>query len=78
MMKVSIYESLSALNRGMEQFLENLQVLKESGIIASEFADRSRLAAEQIRAEINHRTALSLTETEQQDAARFEKLRRGH
>ena len=74
-MKSAIYDSLSALNRSMEQFLDSLRTLQELDIVAPDFAESRRLSAELMRAEINHRATLKLTEVEQREAAQFEKLR---
>ncbi|MBZ5525011.1 MAG: hypothetical protein LAP21_22505 [Acidobacteriia bacterium] len=74
-MKTEVYESLSVINRAVEQVALHIQRLRELAILGPEFAEIRRLAAEQIRAEINHKVIMTMAEAEDQSAALLARLK---
>lgn len=74
-MKTGVYESLGALNRAIAEVVRSMQRLKELAVIGPEFAEIRRLAAEQIRAEINHSVIMAMAEAEGQSAILLAKMK---
>ena len=73
--KSLIYESLNALNQSMEQVLEHLHRLKELGILSANSVENQKILAEEFRAGVNHAIVDKLNSREEEDWAKFGKLR---
>ena len=74
-MKTEVYESLGVLNRAIEEVARSVLQLKELAVLGPEFAEIRRLAAEQIRAEINHSVIMAMSEAEAQSALLLAKMK---
>ncbi|HWZ45667.1 MAG TPA: hypothetical protein VNW97_19485 [Candidatus Saccharimonadales bacterium] len=74
-MKTEVYESLSVINRAVEQVSLHIQRLRELSVIGPEFAEIRRLTAEQVRAEVNHKVIMIMAEAETQSASLLGKLK---
>lgn len=74
--KTEIYEALYNLNAGIEQFLNALTVLEDSGLGFSRLSAH-RVLAEEMRAGINQGILTVLEQIEARDWAAHEKNRLG-
>jgi hypothetical protein len=52
-MKRVIYDSLSVINQAFEQIPENLEKLRDLGVITAEYVETQRVLSEELRAAIN-------------------------
>jgi hypothetical protein len=52
-MKTAIYESLCAINQGFGMIPENLEKLRDAGVITPEYVETQRVLTEELRAGIN-------------------------
>jgi len=73
--KAEIYQSLYTVNESLQLVGEHLEKLKTAGILKESFAEIRKLAAEQMRAEINQAATINLHTRECESAHRFEKER---
>lgn len=73
--KTSVYDSLSAVNRATDELTEHIERLKAANRLKFRMADLFRFAAEELRAQINHRVVSHLSRDEGADASRFGKRR---
>ena len=74
-MKADIYNSLTVINQATEQITENLEKLRDEGLLTPHFAEIRILAAQQNCAETNVSVVHHLTVREEEDAMRFQKER---
>lgn len=70
--KTAVYESLSAINRATDQLTEHIERLKSAYRLKFKMADFFRLAAEELRAQINQNVIGHMSRDEVADAARFQ------
>ena len=70
-MKAGIYQSLYTLNESLQLVVAHLEKLQAAEILRPGFAEIRRLAAEQMRAEINVAATSVLQTRELHDAHRF-------
>jgi len=73
--KTQAYGSLYSINHAFQEIGEHLQRLEERQVLTPEFAEERRTAIEELRAGINHGIAAHMLSTEQEDWARFGRLR---
>jgi hypothetical protein len=73
--KAEIYQSLYIINQSLQLVTEHLEKLKAAEVLSADSAEILRLAAEQLRSEINQMATSRLHECECGDAYHFEQQR---
>jgi hypothetical protein len=73
--KTEIYHSLYIINQSLQLVTEHLEELKLADVLTPDFAEIRRLAAEQMRCEINQMATSRLHDRECDDAHHFEQQR---
>jgi hypothetical protein len=76
--KLSLYESLYALNHAFAATLESLDRLERLGLFRSEHLNALKVTVERTRAEANEELVQSLQAYEEEESARFDHLERQH
>ena len=73
--KLHAYEALQTLNRCFEATLLSLERLEHLGLFRLEFLNAYRVTLEYTRAQANDELIHTLQDLEQEDTARFERMR---
>ena len=74
-MDAATYASLSLINQAFQQIEQHIQYLKDSAIIPDRSSEGWQIRTAELRAEINHALTSILREKEEQEWARFGRLR---
>jgi hypothetical protein len=75
-MNSKAYNALHVIHESTEQIVQQVEYLRDEGLLTDSFAAIHKLAAEQNCSQISLSTLLALEPQEQQNAATLEKQRR--
>jgi hypothetical protein len=74
--KLRVYEALYSLNRGFEATLLSLEQLERLGMFRLDHLNAFKVVLEHTRAEANDELTHSLSDYEQEESARFDRMQR--
>lgn len=74
-MKSESYDALAAINRGFDEALKSLTILKAEGVLTADYVQQQTEVAEELRAGLNYMILNKLERRENDDRDHFGKMR---